>query len=365
MVNPYQPGYPAPQPPGWGVPPNYPGAPSFSRPEAAGNRAVADVVAGVASAVAAILGAAHSIWGLISAHGYGFWEYGNGAHVIVFWVCSLTALVGGILLASTGSRHRRVRVITSLGSGAVFIATAQEVLTAYFVHYMPLSDSGNWLVIPTAVAILTAVGALLVGKPDTPPAPGPGYPGVELHPGATAHPGTHMSPPTPAPQPWSAYPGAATPGYPVASPAYPSGTPGYQVPAIHAVLESPSSAPTPHGWPSYPGAAAPGYPGAPTPAYPGAPDYPLAPSDAQGDPNVDAGPHPIAGPYAAGTPWPQAGTPSPEAHQAAAPAAGAAGPQPGYASTPEQPGGNDSSSAPAIHAGPSGAPPSEPHLPQQ
>ncbi|MDR7171666.1 hypothetical protein J2W56_005426 [Nocardia kruczakiae] len=340
MANPYQPGYPAPQPPGWGIPPNYPGAASFSRREAAGNRAVADVVAGIASAVAAILGAAQSIWGLISAHGYGFWEYGNGVHVIVFWVCSLTALVGGILLASTGSRHRRVRVIASLGSGAVFIATAQEVLTVCFVHYMRLSDSGNWLVIPTAVAILTAVGALIVGTPDTPPARVPGYPGVELHPGATAHPGTHMSPPTPAPQPWSAHPGAATPGYPVAS------------------------TPTPHGWPSYPGAAAPGYPGAPTPAYPGAPDYPLAPSGAQGDPNVAAGPHPSAGPYAAGTPWPQAGTPSAQAHQAAAPAAGA-GPQPGYASAPEQPGGTESSSDPTVHAGPSGAPPSEPRLPQQ
>lgn len=355
MANPYQPGYPAPQPPGWGVPPNYPGAPSFSRPKAAGNRAVADVVAGIASAVAAILGAAQSIWGLISAHGYGFWEYGNGAHVIVFWVCSLTALVGGILLASTGSRYGRVRVIASLGSGAVFIATAQEVLTVCFVHYMPLSDSGNWLVIPTAVAILTAVGALVVGKPGTPAAPVPGYPGAELHPGATAHPGTHTSPPIPAPQPWSAHPGAASPAYPVAPPAYPGGTPGYPAAAIHAP-ESQSATSTPHGWPSYPGAAAPGYPGAPTPAYPGAPGYPGAPSGAQGDPNA-AGPHPVAGPHAA------AGTPPAQAHHPAAPAP--TGPQPSHASAPKQPGGPDSSSAPTVHAGPSGTPPSQPHLPQQ
>ncbi|MCC3314452.1 hypothetical protein [Nocardia africana] len=338
MVNPYQPGYPAPQPPGWGVPPNYPGAQPFSGTRPPGNRSVADIVAGIASAVAAVLGMAQSIWGLISAHGYGFWEYGNGAHLIVFWVCSLTALAGGILLASTGSRYGRVRVIASLGSGAVFIATAQEILTICFVHYTRLSDSGNWLVIPTAVAILAAVVALIVGKPDTPAAPVPGYPGVELHPGATAHPGTHASPPIPAPQPWSAHPGAAAPAYPVAPPAYPAGTPGYPAPAIHAAPESPSPTPTPDGRPSYTGAAAAGYPGAPTPAYPGAPGYPLAP-------------------YAAGTP-------SPHAHQDAAPA-GAAGPQPGYASAPEQPGGPDSSSAPTVHAGPSGTPPSEPRLPQQ
>ncbi|MGW5518422.1 hypothetical protein [Nocardia africana] len=314
---------------------------------------------------------AQSIWGLISAHGYGFWEYGNGAHVIVFWVCSLTALVGGILLASTGSRYGRVRVIASLGSGAVFIATAQELLTVCFVHYTRLSDSGNWLVIPTAVAILTAVGALIAGKPDTPVAPVPGYPGVELHSGATAHPGTPTSPPIPAPQPWSAHPGTAAPAYPVAPPAYPAGTPGYPAPAIHATPEPPSPTPAPHGWPSYPGAAAPGYPGAPTPAYPGVPGYQLAPSGAHGDPNVAGGPHPIAGPDAAGTPSPQASTPSPhagppspQARQADAPAPAPTGPQPGYVSAPEQPGGPDSSSAPTVHVGPSG-PPSEPRLPQQ
>ncbi|WP_157121963.1 hypothetical protein [Nocardia violaceofusca] len=334
MVNPYQPGYPAPQPPGWGVPPNYPGAQPFSGSRVTGKRAAVDVAAGIALAVAAILAAAQSIWGLVvSGGGYSVFEYGLGAAVIPFWVCALVALVGGILLAISGSGSVRVRTIAALGAGALFVTVAQNIVVLCIDSYVRLADRGNWLAIPAAIAILAAVGAVIAGKSNsavTPVSPSaiPGYPGAVPYPGPAAHAGV-------------------PPGYPA-----PAVAPNYSAPVVYPSAEP--SPPAPHGWPSYPGAA-PGYPGAPAPAYPGVPGYPGAPSGVQGDPNA-AGPHLVAGPHAAAMPPAQA-------HHPAAPSP--TGPQPGYPSAPEQPSDPDSSSAPTVHAGPIGAPPSEPRLPQQ
>ncbi|NKY43994.1 hypothetical protein [Nocardia cerradoensis] len=293
-------------------------------------------MAGIALAMAAILAAAQSVWGLVvSGGGYSVFEYGFGAALIPFWVCALVALVGGILLATSGSASVRIRTLAALGGGALFVTVTQNVVVLCIDSYVRFAEKGNWLAIPAAIAILAAVGTLIAGKPGSPatfasPSAIPGYPGAVPSPGPAAYPGV-------------------PPGYPA-----PAVAPNYSAPAVYPAAET--SAPAPHGWPSYPGAAAPGYPGAPAPAYPGVPGYPGAPSGAQGDPNA-AGPHPVAGPHV------DAGTPPAQAQHPAAPAP--TGSQPGYASAPEQPGGPDSSSAPTVHADPSGTPPPQPHLPQQ
>jgi hypothetical protein len=273
-------------------------------------------VAGIALAVAAILAAAQSIWGLVvSGGGYSVFEYGLGAALIPFWVCALVALVGGILLATSGSGSVRVRIIAALGGGALFVTVTQNVVVLCIDSYVRLAGKGNWLAIPAAIAILTAVGTLIASKPGSPATSAsqsaiPGYPGAVPYPGPAAYPGV-------------------PPGYPA-----PAVAPNYSAPVVYPAAES----------------------SPPTPAYPGVPGYPGVPSGAQGDPNAAVA-RPVAGPHAA------AGTPPAHAHQPAAPAP--TGPQLGYASAPEQPGGPDSSSAPTVHAGPSGTPPSEPRPTQQ
>lgn len=336
MANPYQPGYPAPQPPGWGAPPNYPGAQPFPGIRPRRRRTAVDIVAGIALAVAAILTAAQSVWAIVGpGRDYPAFEYGFKSALIPFWACSLAALVGGIMLSVTGAGSIRIRIVAALGGGALFVSIARSIVILCVDSYVRVSASGNWLAIPAAIAILVAVGALIAapsGSSATPVPPSaiPGYPGAASYPGAAV------------------YPGVPT-GYPA-----PAVAPNYSAPVVYPAAES--SPPAPHGWPSYPGAAAPGSPAAPTPAYPGVPGYPGVPSGAQGDPNAAVA-HPVAGPHAA------AGTPPAHAHQPAAPAP--TGPQLGYASAPEQPGGPDSSSAPTVHAGPSGTPPSEPRPTQQ
>ncbi|WP_094026064.1 hypothetical protein [Nocardia cerradoensis] len=291
-----------------------------------------DIVAGIALAVAAILTAAQSVWAIVGpGRDYAAFEYGFNSAVIPFWVCSLAALVGGIMLSVTGAGSIRIRIVAALGGGALFVSIARSIVILCVDSYVRVSASGNWLAIPAAIAILAAVGTLIAGSGA--PAPPASRSAIPVYPGAASYPGP------------VGYPGVP-PGYPA-----PAVAPNYSAPAVYPAAES--SVPAPHGRPSYPGAAAPGYPGAPTPAYPGVPGYPGAPSGAQGDPHA-AGPHPVAGPQVA------AGTPPAQAHHSAP-----TGSQPSHASVPEQPGGLDSSSAPTVHAGPSGTPPSQPHLPQQ
>ncbi|MFI7190349.1 hypothetical protein ACIBQ0_11500 [Nocardia nova] len=264
-----------------------------------------DIVAGIALAVAAILTAAQSVWAIVGpGHEYSAFEYGFYAALIPFWACSLVALVGGIMLSVAGSGSVRIRTIAALGGGALFVTVARGIVILCVDSYVRLSAGGNWLAIPAAIAILAAVGTL-IAAPSGSSAP-PASPSVI--------PGYSGAAPYPGPAVYSAA-SAVQPGYPA--------------PAVPTAPESAAPIPAPHGWPSYPGATVPGYPGVPAPAYFGAPGYPPAPSGSQGDPNA------------------------------------AAGPQPGYPSSLEQRGGPESSSAPTVNAGPSGAPPSEPHLPQQ
>ncbi|NKY87452.1 hypothetical protein [Nocardia veterana] len=225
-MNPYPPGYSAVPPPAWGAPPNYPGVQQFSRPGPARNRSAADIVAGVGLMVAAIVSAAHSIWGMFGrGGGYSVFEYGMGVVLIPFWVVCLVALVGGIGLSVAGSGSMRLRTVASLGAGPLLLTVAQHVVALFFDSYLRWSDNGNWLVIPTAVAVLAAVGGLVAGRPGT--SAGPAYPplpaGFAPYPGMSGHPG--------AP--------AAPPGYPV-----------------HPGPAAPQSS-TPQSWPQHPGLAAP------------------------------------------------------------------------------------------------------------
>ncbi|MEV5649936.1 hypothetical protein AB0L57_16965 [Nocardia sp. NPDC052254] len=250
MVNPYQPGYPAaPPPPGpaWGAPPNFAAAQPFPRP--AGGRAPLDIVAGIALAVAAVLGVAQSLWALFgSGRDYGFWQYGSGVAMIIFWVCSAFALVGGILVIAKGSGDFRVRTVASLGTGALFITFAQRIATICTSRYAELSEDGNWLCILVAIAVLVAAGALIAGipapSPTWPSVPGGRFPVASPAPGYPGAAPFAAMPPGPAPH-WQP-PGAVVPPPGYAVPGHPAGYPGVPAPS-HGVPVAPAAGSVPAG----------------------------------------------------------------------------------------------------------------------
>ncbi len=285
MVNPYQPGYPAaPPPPGpaWGAPPNFAGAQPFPRTRPpGGGRAAVDIVAGIALAVAAVAGTAQSLWAQFgSGHHYGFWRYGSGISMIVFWVCAAFALVGGILVMVKGAGNSRIRTVAALGAGALFITFAQQIAAVCASSYIELSDDGNWLAIPTTIAVLVAAGTLIAGQSDTSaptwPANPPGnqfppaYPGYS--PGYAA--GAPFAPVSPGPAPYWQQPGVAVPPAGYAAPGYPAGAP--VAPAY------PAAPAQPQGMPAAPPAGLVPAEAAPSPPFPPpSPDAPHTGPDAQ------------------------------------------------------------------------------------